>query len=208
MLQAAFFPPPPSPSPMVNGDVPTGKKIRPSDSGGQPKMDIIELPHTEHIAEASVGTRLATSGSRLYRPALRRPILPQRMFVRRAAIEAGGTILVDASGSMGSWDQVKEWCEKAPFGTIAYYAGWRARGGLYVYARNGKHAVDIVHPDGRDNMVDGPAIDWLLQQPGPRTMVTDRGFCGAWDSTAQIVRLATLEAAGEIKVVDYSEDDR
>jgi hypothetical protein len=209
LLQAAFFPP--SSTEIVNGDGKerTGKKTgRAIDGDRSPTMDIIELNHTEHIAEASVGTRLATSGSRLYRPALRRPVLPQRMFVRRAAIEAGGTILVDASGSMGSWDQVSRWCEKAPFGTIAYYAGGGGNHGwLYVYARNGKRAAEIVQPDGGNNTVDGPAMDWLLQQPGPRIMVTDREFCGAWDSTAQVVRLQILEAAGDITVVDYSQEN-
>jgi hypothetical protein len=206
LLQSAFFPP--QASEESEGGERTGKKTgRATDGDGSPKMEIIELNHTEHIAEASVGSRLATSGSRLYRPALRRPVLPQRMFVRRAAIEAGGTILIDASGSMGSWDNVKQWCEKAPFGTIAYYAGGSYSGWLYVYARNGKRAAEIVPPRSGGNTVDGPALDWLMQQPGPRTMVTDREFCGAWDSTAQVVRLECLEAAGEVTVVDYSKRD-
>jgi hypothetical protein len=208
LLQTAFFPPPPPTKTGGGGNQRTGQKTgRAINDNKSPTMEIIELQHTEHIAEASVGTRLATSGSRLYRPALRRPVLPQRMFVRRAAIEAGGTILIDASGSMGSWENVSSWCEKAPFGTIAYYAGDNVKGWLYVYARNGKRAAEIVPPDRAGNTVDGPAIDWLMQQPGPRTMVTDREFCGAWDSTAQVVRLQLLEAAGEITVVDYSKHD-
>lgn len=179
--------------------------------GGKCEMEVIELPHTEHITDATVGTRLATSGSRMYRPALRRPIIPQRMFVRRAAIEPGGTILIDASGSMGDFDEVTKWAEKAPFGTIAYYAGTdsptNAKGWLYVYARNGRRAKEIVAPPIRGNTVDGPAMDWLMQQPQPRIMVTDRQFCGAYDSDAQIVRLRRLEREKEIKVVNYCSGD-
>ena len=208
LLQAAFFPP-------IEVPVVPGKKPRLGKSGRKPgsgnakaTMEIIELPHSEHIAEATVGHRLATSGSRLYRPALRRPILPQRMFIRRAAVEPGGTILVDASGSMGDFGEITKWCEKAPFGTIAYYAGSSHEGELYVYARNGKRAADIVYPKcGRNNVVDGPALDWLMQQPAPRTIVTDRQFCGAWDSDAQIVRLGNLERNGDVKVVNYAKED-
>lgn len=170
----------------------------------QPDMEIIELPMTETIDGAEVGMRLATSGPRLYRPALRRPVLPQRMFVRRTPIEPQGAILIDASGSMGDFDQVTRWVEKAPFATIAYYAGdGRSAGWLYIYARDGFRAKECVTPPTQGNTVDGPAMDWLMRQPGPRIMITDRGFCDVPDSYAQVQRLATLEAAGEIKVLPY-----
>lgn len=206
MLETAFFPPLPELDlPEQDGNKRTGKKIgRAVNSARGIKMEIIEMPHTEHIGEATIGTRIATSGSRLHRPSLRRPVLPQRIFIRRAPIEAGGTILVDASGSMGDWDNVRQWCEKAPFGTVAYYAGSGRGGWLYVYARDGKRAHDILQPPACGNTVDGLAIDWLMQQPGPRIMVTDREFCGAPDSVAQVARLANLERNGDIKVVDYS----
>lgn len=203
MLQAAFFPP-------LDLPLPPGKKIRGGGGGalkGQLTMEIIELRHSEAIPEAVVGTRVATSGSRLYRPALRKPVLPSRCFVRRSPQEPGGTILIDASGSMGGWDQVKEWCEKAPFGTVAYYSGdGCSKGWLYVYARNGMRAREIVEPDCQGNTVDGPAMDWLLKQEAPRIMVTDRAFCDVADSHVQVMRLENLEARGEITVLNYRKD--
>jgi hypothetical protein len=208
MLQSTFFPPPP----VI--ELPPGKKLRgdkePGGDSGRdrasgPTMEIIELPHTEAIEDAVIGTRIATSGPRLHRPALRKPVIPNRCFVRRSPQEPGGTILIDASGSMGDWDQVREWCEKSPFGTIAYYAGdGRSRGWLYVYARDGMRAREIVEPDRHGNTVDGPAMDWLMSQEAPRTMVTDRRFCDAADSHAQILRLENLEACGDITVANYS----
>jgi hypothetical protein len=212
MLQAAFFPPPP----VI--ELPPGKKPgkgkipgdgkRATGSALGPKMEIIELPHTEAIEDAVVGTRIATSGARLYRPALRKPVIPSRCFVRRSPQEPGGTILVDASGSMGGWDQVKGWCEKSPFGTIAYYAGdGHSKGWLYVYARDGMRAREIVEPDSQGNTVDGPAMDWLMSQEAPRIMVTDRGFCDVADSMTQVVRLENFEARGEITVVNYNKDE-
>jgi len=210
-LYTVFFPPPP-PAPWEDGISTTresGSKIIPANAVRRsgPQMEIIELPLTEVIREAVVGYRRATSGSRLHRPSLRKPVLPQRLFVRRTPTRPDGTILVDASGSMGDWDHVRRWCEKAPFGTIAYYAGNGKSGWLYVYARNGKRAAKIVKPKGGGNTVDGPAMDWLLTQPKPRRMITDRGFCDAADSEVQVVRLSILERAGEIEVIDYSENN-
>ena len=206
MLQTVFFPP------QEEGDRPSDERFgvknpAKNGKGKQPHMDIIELPHTECIPEAVRGYRRATSGSRLHRPSLRKPILPQRLFVRKTPREAGGTILVDASGSMGDWNEILQWCEKAPFGTIAYYAGNGRSGALYVYARNGKRAREIVNPHMGGNTVDGPAMDWLLTQAKPRLMITDRGFCDASDSEIQVYRLAELERRGEIKVLDYAHKD-
>jgi hypothetical protein len=207
LLQSVFFPPPPE---VPGNDPETPNRKRGRGRGGtpaRPKMEIIELKHTDPIAEAVVGSRIATSGPRLYRPALRKLVIPNRCFVRRSPQEPGGTILIDASGSMGSWDQVKDWCQKAPFGTVAYYAGRDSKGWLYVYARNGYRAREIVKPRGGGNVVDGPALDWLMSQEGPRIMVTDRQFCGASESLAQKVRLEHLEARGEVTVVDYSSEE-
>jgi hypothetical protein len=174
--------------------------------GEQPKMDIVELEHVVRIEAAKVGYRRGTSGNRLHRPSLRKPVLPQRLFIKKNPTMPGGAILIDASGSMGDFDQIAKWCEAAPFGTIAYYAGHdngSGAGQLFVYARNGRRALEIVEPDSRGNQVDGPAMDWLMQQPKPRIMVTDRGFCGAPDSVAQTVRLRQLEKRGEIVVKNY-----
>jgi hypothetical protein len=168
-------------------------------------MDIIELPHTVAIPSAEVGYRLTTSGPRMYRPALRRPVLSGRMFLRRSPSEPGGTVLIDASGSMGEFSEVERWANAEPFATVAYYAGQDSgfKGWLYVYARNGFRAAHTVCPRDRGNLVDGKALDWLLQQDGPRYLITDREFCGAADSEAQRMRLALLERSGEVIVKDY-----
>lgn len=218
LLQTAFFPP----EGIIEGNkgdgrgipVPTTGKAPPSedvDAGfGAPSMEIIKLPLVEAIPEATAGTAVRTSGTRLYRPALRRPVLPQRMFVRRTPVEPGGTILIDASGSMGDWDEVKKWCAEAPFATVAYYAGWDGgtNGWLWIYAQDGFRAKRIVEPEARGNLVDGPALDWLMKQEGPRVIVTDRQFCGAFDSAAQVVRLRMLEKAGEVEVKRYGKKRR
>jgi hypothetical protein len=214
LIQAAFFEPikPPEPRGPVTtnkpgnertGKVPTGK--RKGRSGIT--MKVIELPHVVPVEGASVGTRIATSGARLYRPALRRPIIPTRCFVRRTCIEPQGTILVDASGSMGDWEQIERLVQSAPFATVAYYSGNGSNEGwLYVFARGGFRAAEIVKPPCAGNTVDGLAIDWLMEQQGPRVMITDRGFCDAEDSEAQIMRLEVLERSGEVEVRMYEKE--
>ena len=210
LLQSVFFPPIEIGFVGGSGTALSGISKAPGGNGdGQGvSMEIIELNHTEAISDAVVGIRIATSGPRLYRPALRKPVIPNRCFVRRSPQEPGGTILIDASGSMGNFDYIKGWCERAPFGTIAYYAGnGGSKGWLYVYARDGMRSREIVEPPSRGNTVDGPAMDWLMRQEGPRIMVTDKEFCDAIDSDAQVVRLENLEARGEIEVLNYNRDD-
>jgi hypothetical protein len=215
LIEAAFFPkPPPLPFAFAGGAGPgcnpnpdPNVKIISVNGYQQPSMEIIELPLTEPVEGASIGERRATMGSRIYRPALRRPLLPQRMFIRRTPREPGGTILIDASGSMGDMENIQRWLAHAPFGQIAYYAGNGTSGWLWIYAKDGRKAAEAPQPDSRGNTVDGPALTWLMQQPAPRIMVTDRGFCDCSDSTAQVARLAQLEGAGEVVVKNYNNTD-
>src|SRR5262245_13217030 len=203
MLQDAFFDPP---------ELEDGSRVpsdKPDDDYGKrkgriPPMQIIELPLTVSIDHADTGWRIGRTGTRIIRSAVMRPVPSQYAFYRRLPVIPGGAILVDASGSMGDWDEVRKWCQLAPQATVAYYAGGSKKGWLWVYARDGYRADEIVRPPSGGNTVDGHAITWLLKQPGPRTMITDRGFCGSPDSDMQRMRLANLEREGKITVIDYS----
>lgn len=205
-LQHMFAPPRP-PSPRQEGFSDPDYEPE-SYFGKSPPMEIIELPLSVPIDSADDGWRVGRTGTRIIRSALMRPIPSQYPFLRRMPIVPGGTFLVDASGSMGSWDNVKKWCVEAPQATVAYYAGGHEEGWLYIYASCGYKAADIVQPQGGNNIVDGRAIDWLMSQPGPRFMITDREFCGSPDSRLQVMRLANLEKAGEITVLDYKHKRR
>ena len=189
------------------------KMLAHSDKGSSafvmPTMEIVDLPKSQAIKNEAIGTRVSNSGSRLYRRALRKTPLPQRIFIRRARKHPGGTILVDASSSMGGWENIIKWCEESPAATLAYYAGndnsSGPRGQLYIYARDGYRCDHLIEPPDRGNSIDGLAIDWLMQQDGPRVMITDREFCGCYDSHMQVVRLERLEKLGEVTVRDYRE---
>lgn len=115
--------------------------------------------------------------------AMYRLTLDNRVFARKRK-EKGGTVLIDASGSMDfSTDDLAAVIAAAPGATIAAYAGSRDRGRLIIVAANGKMAtadaieVGLTAPgDGErmhGNVVDGPALRWLAKQPGPRIWVSD-----------------------------------
>lgn len=97
----------------------------------------------------------------------------------------GGTLLIDASGSMGlSYEQIKEVVEAAPMITVATYNGNGAIGELWVVAQKGK-ATDEKHlkQSWGMNVVDGPALRWLAEQEEPRVWMSDGGVTGVGDSS-------------------------
>lgn len=120
---------------------------------------------------------------------------PHRMLTDKLCFETkkrlddiGGTILIDGSGSMNlsSWD-VERILKEKPLATIACYSSTSFMGTLSILAHDGR----MVDPDrlaeflppGCYNIVDGPALDWLLQRNGRKYFITDCGFTGYEDVT-------------------------
>lgn len=130
-----------------------------------------------------------------------------RVFTRKRNRPAGGTVLIDQSGSMSLCpDEVMALIEAFPGVTIATYAGSDNRGILYIIARDGRRATpaDCQHPMG-GNIIDGPALDWLCQQPGPRVWVSDGYVTGRRDKgsdPALLIDAGRKVAAGRIKQFD------
>lgn len=111
-----------------------------------------------------------------------------RLFLRKHH-DAGGTVLVDASGSMHmDEDTLSSVVRNAPAAKVAYYYGHgdgpSSNGLLFVYAQGGKRFAGTPPRSGGGNSVDYWAVKWLLAQPGPRVIVTDGGFCGGPDAQA------------------------
>ena len=71
----------------------------------------------------------------------------------------------------------------APLATVAIYAGRGASGTLSIVAARGRMASssDIGTNLGRGNVVDGPALRWLAQQPEPRIWISDGQVTGTHD---------------------------
>ena len=126
---------------------------------------------------------------------MHRYMTDKRVFHRTKKIR-GGSILVDDSGSMGlNPRELDAILDQAPVATVAVYAGGDGQDGgeIRVVAKDGKRARDrdlsIEHWGG--NGIDGPALEWLAQQPYPRIWISDGyvtgvngnfGTPGVWDS--------------------------
>lgn len=102
------------------------------------------------------------------------------VFADRPPLKGGGAILIDTSGSMSlTPDEVLMLCVAYPGGVIASYSSYESVGYLRIIAKNGKRVPDsMLSPPGAGNGVDGPALDWLATQRGPRFWISDAGVEG------------------------------
>lgn len=179
------------------GSNPTDKKTK----SGKPtrakvdkeNMAIIDLPKIADTSTRSTVDNITAPSGRIlnYREIVRgrKLMRPNRVFFREVEEEhKGGTVLIDASGSMGiTQNKLAEFCRSLPAATIAYYCGTGfANGALYIYAKDGKRAGDCPRI-GRSNCVDNAAMTWLLAQQGPKFYITDGGFCGAGELSATAI---------------------
>lgn len=117
---------------------------------------------------------------------------------RRKKNNESGTILVDQSGSMSlSTDELIEILARWPGVIVAGYSGHGGVGYLRILAEKGKrvHDRDLPARVG-GNIVDGPALDWLCKQPGPRVWISDGLVTGAYENTD---RNLLLDAARKVK---------
>lgn len=122
--------------------------------------------------------RPGTRGRRLHR--IGRLYTDGYVFADRPPVKGGGAILIDTSGSMSlTPNEVLMLCVAYPGGVIASYSSQGHHGYLRIIAKNGKRVPDdqLATP-GPGNGIDGPALDWLAQQPGPRFWISDAGVEG------------------------------
>ena len=174
-------------------------------------VDLIELPLVEPCSKTT-GKTLNMSTGRIVVPRLVSSIASgevKRWFRKKTPSHPDGTVLIDASGSMRpSIESLIELASLIPAATIAIYAGRYAEcGEIIVIARDGMRAVSLEHngvkyPRYGGNEIDGIAIDWLLSQRRPHTMLTDLEFCGSWDSDFQIARIQNLAKIGAVNLIE------
>lgn len=132
---------------------------------------------------------------------------------RRRVSRPGGTVLLDASSSMGVTQKtIDRVLSELPAATIALYASAGhdvdTDGALVVVAEGGR-MIPWASYDGDErrgllfggNVVDGPALVWLGLQAEPRFWVTDGGVTGIGDDhTPQLIAQAqVLEQRGNVK---------
>jgi hypothetical protein len=146
-----------------------------------------------HEPPLTVNLQGRLKGSRAYRPAdfgynpkyINRYCIDKKIFKQKQRT-LGGTILIDASGSMQfNGQDILDIMEILPAVTIAMYNGWSSHGHLRVIARNGRRVTEnyLDTHSGMGNVVDGPALDWLATMPSRRIWVSDMHVFGAGNNS-------------------------
>lgn len=175
------------------------------------KMDILDLrPKTIYCAkEKSISVRPAPNGvivnARRFVNAMASGDA-QGLFSRRLRQTPGGTVVIDASGSMGATARnLGALCKLVPTATVAYYSGnEHGKGVLAVYAEGGKRYSGQLPDDTLrgGNAVDLAAVRWLMAHPKPWTLVSDLEFCGGviGSETIAFALVERAEQRGDLTV--------
>jgi len=146
-----------------------------------------------HQPPLTVNLQSRLKNGRSYRPAdfgynpkyINRYCIDKKIFKQKVTA-LGGTILIDASGSMSFDGQdILEVMQQLPAVTIAMYNGKSNTGDLRIIAKNGKRVTEkyLDEHSGYGNVVDGPALEWLGKQPARRIWVSDMAVFGAHGDT-------------------------
>lgn len=170
-----------------------------SGAGSWGKMEIIDLPLPETLPRGmQERKRRATDRGAVPRNWHRLPS-DGMVFSRKVRRPSGGTVLIDQSGSMSlDPSEVLELMARFPGVLIGTYAGHGDTGHLRIIARDGKRASDDhCHHPWNGNVIDGPALDWLNEQPGPRVWISDGYVTGCGDNPVDPRLL--LDAAEKVR---------
>jgi len=144
---------------------------------------------TIHTPAMSVNLQGRLKNGRLYRPSdygynpkyINRYCIDKKIFKQKQRVK-GGTILIDASGSMNfNGNDILEIMQLLPAVNIAMYNGSYNTGDLHIIAKNGMRVNDIyiARHVGRGNVIDGPALQWLASMPERRIWVSDMQVFGS-----------------------------
>ena len=117
-----------------------------------------------------------------------RAITDQMVFSRKKKT-LGINILVDCSGSMGlSSEEIEKVLLLAPASLVATYNGESNYGKVNIIADKGRMVTkDVIRSKVHKyngNVIDGPALEWLGEQHGPKIWVSDGYVTGIADDSA------------------------
>jgi hypothetical protein len=122
---------------------------------------------------------------------------------RRPVRTARSTILIDVSGSMHlTHGQIETMMHSNPGCTIALYSGDGERGQLHIVAQRGKR-IKALPPTGSGNIVDGPALDWLIKEGrrGRMVWVCDGGVTGTHDRPSRKLTKECMEKVRKNNII-------
>ena len=167
-------------------------KPQPNNMGKWGKMEIFK-PYLDVNMQSKI------KGGREYRPMdygvnpkyMNRWCVDKKVFKQKQRVY-GGTILIDASGSMHfSGQDILDIMQLLPAVTIAMYNDNRSgawdTGALRIIGQNGKRVSQeyLDRYTGGGNLVDGPALKWLGKQPPKRIWVSDMFVFGLHNENSE-----------------------
>ena len=151
------------------------------------QMQVRQLPASMTRRSALLGGHKTYRSEGALLAAVHRLPVDGRIFTLQRR-QLGGTVLIDGSGSM-SFDKrdLERILAKAPATTIAVYSGQGGKGMLTILSSKGRIATGAglkVATFGEGNIIDGPALEWLAQQPHPRIWISDGYVTGMHDRSS------------------------
>lgn len=169
-----------APASKPEGEEPNRPDIVKEDNGWG-AMEILDLPRGLKHKSARVKRKSRASLVGAFKFPHRASYVTSdgRCFVLRKRKEGGGAVLIDLSGSM-DWNEsdIGELLNHAPTAIVAGYGSLprdTSSGRLAIIAKDGTigDARTLRKAIGGGNVVDGPALKWLSEQPEPRIWVSD-----------------------------------
>ena len=133
-----------------------------------------------------------------------------RVFTRRRR-HRGGTVLIDASGSMRfSPSDLERVITAAPLATVGIYGGRGRSGTLTIVASKGRMAASALIKAAscqHGNVVDGPALRWLARQPEPRIWISDGHVTGIADQPSSDLAVDAIHICRKARITRAEKTD-
>lgn len=150
------------------------------------KMEMVYPPLVQSLGTRVLGKSKKNSDIGVNPKNMHRRLTDNKVFQVKAKRKSG-TVLIDVSGSMHlDTEDIFEIISTLPASTVAIYSGMsypshvephEVKGQLQIVGKDGKYVGEIPE-HGLNNLIDGPAIDWLSKQAEPRILVSDLLFTG------------------------------
>lgn len=161
-------------------------------NGVHGKAKIKPFRPDERVDKAIRELRKSSSDRGVVPRRMHRMASDRKVFTRKTTV-AGGSLMIDCSGSMGLYkEDIREIVELLPASNVAGYVGYNRKidgydGQIQVIAQNGRisnEALDSLTNWGA-NSVDLEGLRWLAEQPEPRIWVSDQMVFGVDEETGR-----------------------
>ena len=154
-------------------------------NGVHGKAKIKPFKPDERVDKAIRELRKSSSDRGVVPRRMHRMASDRKVFTRRTTV-AGGSLMIDCSGSMGLYkEDIREIVELLPASNVAGYVGYNRKingydGQIQIIAQNGRISNEALEEltNWGANSVDLEGLRWLAEQPEPRIWVSDQMVFG------------------------------